>query len=122
MSTATAMRDSLIDKGLIVIPRPHYNNMQFVATRGRQGFYRTIRENGAQYGVNIRPQGARRPQLNANLFVRPDTLKEEDEESISTSSGTATGSSLGSAQQTQTVKRTSPGISSSHNQVHALFK
>ena len=34
------MRDSLIDKGLIVIPRPHYNNMQFVATRGRQGFYR----------------------------------------------------------------------------------
>ncbi len=30
----------------------------------------TIRENGAKYGVNIKSQGARRPQLNANLFVR----------------------------------------------------
>ncbi|CAD6189071.1 unnamed protein product [Caenorhabditis auriculariae] len=78
----TAIRDNLCDLGRMEIPRPKCTGMQFVATRGRQGFYRTIRENGAKYGLQIKPQGPRRPQLSSDLFHRPLTVMEENREEL----------------------------------------
>ncbi|VDK48079.1 unnamed protein product, partial [Cylicostephanus goldi] len=57
------IRDSLCDLGRMEIPRPQFQGMQFVATRGKFGFYKTIRENGGKYGIQVKPQGPRRPAL-----------------------------------------------------------
>ncbi|CAI5455085.1 unnamed protein product [Caenorhabditis angaria] len=82
----TAIRDNLCELGRMEIPRPKCQGMQFVATRGRQGFYRTIRENGAKYGIQLKPQGPKRPQLSSELFsgsmFRPATVPEEISEEI----------------------------------------
>ncbi|CAI4228526.1 unnamed protein product [Auanema sp. JU1783] len=75
--TAT-LRDSICQMGRMEIPRPEFKGMQFVATRGKMGFYRTIRANGAQYGLQMKQQPPRRPALSSSLFQRPDTVKEED--------------------------------------------
>uniref|UniRef100_A0A1I7XG68 SH2 domain-containing protein n=1 Tax=Heterorhabditis bacteriophora TaxID=37862 RepID=A0A1I7XG68_HETBA len=79
----TAVRDNLCELGRMEIPRPQFHGMQFVATRGRQGFYKvTIRENGSKYGLQIKPQGPRRPILSSDLFqwyaYSPTSVKEED--------------------------------------------
>ncbi|CAP34379.1 Protein CBG15948 [Caenorhabditis briggsae] len=78
----TAIRDNLCELGRLEIPRPKCQGMQFVATRGRQGFYRTIRENGAMYGIQLKPQGPKRPQLSSDLFNRPMTVPEENIEEV----------------------------------------
>ncbi|EGT59497.1 hypothetical protein CAEBREN_11343 [Caenorhabditis brenneri] len=78
----TAIRDNLCELGRLEIPRPKCQGMQFVATRGRQGFYRTIRENGAMYGIQLKPQGPKRPQLSSDLFNRPMTVPEEISEEV----------------------------------------
>ncbi|EFO97424.1 hypothetical protein CRE_16804 [Caenorhabditis remanei] len=78
----TAIRDNLCELGRLEIPRPKCQGMQFVATRGRQGFYRTIRENGAMYGIQLKPQGPKRPQLSSDLFNRPMTVPEENSEEV----------------------------------------
>ncbi|VDP02760.1 unnamed protein product [Heligmosomoides polygyrus] len=64
------IRDSLCDLGRMEIPRPQFHGMQFVATRGKLGFYKTIRENGSKYGVQIKAQGPRRPILSNDIFLR----------------------------------------------------
>ncbi|GMT03939.1 hypothetical protein PENTCL1PPCAC_26113, partial [Pristionchus entomophagus] len=61
------------------IPRPKCHGMQFVPTRGRYGFYRTIRAEGSKYGVSIKGMGPRRPVLSKDLFQRPQTVIEEEE-------------------------------------------
>ncbi|CAI2357528.1 unnamed protein product [Caenorhabditis sp. 36 PRJEB53466] len=78
----TAIRDNLCELGRLEIPRPKCQGMQFVATRGKQGFYRTIRENGAMYGIQLKPQGPKRPQLSSDLFNRPMTVPEENSEEL----------------------------------------
>uniref|UniRef100_A0A1I7U073 Uncharacterized protein n=1 Tax=Caenorhabditis tropicalis TaxID=1561998 RepID=A0A1I7U073_9PELO len=78
----TAIRDNLCELKRLEIPRPKCQGMQFVATRGRQGFYRTIRENGAMYGIQLKPQGPKRPQLSSDLFNRPMTVPEENSEEV----------------------------------------
>uniref|UniRef100_A0A8R1E4X6 Uncharacterized protein n=1 Tax=Caenorhabditis japonica TaxID=281687 RepID=A0A8R1E4X6_CAEJA len=78
----TAIRDNLCELGRLEIPRPKCQGMQFVATRGRQGFYRTIRENGAMYGIQLKPQGPKRPTLSSDLFNRPTTVPEENFEEV----------------------------------------
>ncbi|CCD61700.1 uncharacterized protein CELE_B0302.5 [Caenorhabditis elegans] len=78
----TAIRDNLCELKRLEIPRPKCQGMQFVATRGRQGFYRTIRENGAMYGIQLKPQGPKRPQLSSDLFNRPMTVPEENSEDV----------------------------------------
>ncbi|XGW33336.1 hypothetical protein V3C99_017631 [Haemonchus contortus] len=74
------IRDSLCDLGRMEIPRPQFHGMQFIATRGKLGFYKTIRENGSKYGVQVRPQGPRRPVLNNDIFQKPSAVKEESVE------------------------------------------
>ncbi|VDM76362.1 unnamed protein product [Strongylus vulgaris] len=64
------IRDSLCDLGRMEIPRPQFNGMQFVATRGKLGFYKTIRENGGKYGIQVKPQGPRRPALSSDVYVK----------------------------------------------------
>ncbi|KIH68593.1 hypothetical protein ANCDUO_01067 [Ancylostoma duodenale] len=64
------IRDNLCDLGRMEIPRPQFHGMQFVATRGKLGFYKTIRENGSKYGIHVKSQGPRRPALNNDIFVR----------------------------------------------------
>ncbi|KAE9413418.1 hypothetical protein Angca_006216 [Angiostrongylus cantonensis] len=71
------IRDSLCDLGRMEIPRPQFRGMQFVATRGKQGFYKTIRDNGSKYGLQVKPQGPRRPVLSNDLFLRPSTMEED---------------------------------------------
>ncbi|GMR32806.1 hypothetical protein PMAYCL1PPCAC_03001 [Pristionchus mayeri] len=60
------------------IPRPKCHGMQFVPTRGRYGFYRTIRAEGSKYGVSIKGMGPRRPVLSKDLFTRPAVIEEEE--------------------------------------------
>ncbi|KAJ1353527.1 hypothetical protein KIN20_010168 [Parelaphostrongylus tenuis] len=71
------IRDSLCDLGRMEIPRPQFRGMQFVATRGKQGFYKTIRESGNKYGLQVKLQGPRRPVLSNDLFLRPSTMEED---------------------------------------------
>ncbi|KAK6031000.1 hypothetical protein OSTOST_02852 [Ostertagia ostertagi] len=71
------IRDNLCDLGRMEIPRPQFHGMQFIATRGKLGFYKTIRENGSKYGVQVRAQGPRRPVLSNDIFLKPSTVKEE---------------------------------------------
>ncbi|MFH4979183.1 hypothetical protein AB6A40_005892 [Gnathostoma spinigerum] len=58
-----AVRDALCNIQPLEIPRPQVSGLQFIPTRGRQGFYRSIRREGAQYGVKIRENGPRRTPL-----------------------------------------------------------
>lgn len=59
----TAVRDTLCNLRPLEIPRPHVPGFQFITTRGRQGFYKSIRRDGAQYGIHIKSTGPRRPTL-----------------------------------------------------------
>jgi len=59
----------------VEIPRPQFHNMQFIHTRGRLGFYKTIRQHGAQYGLQVKAYGPRRPALSTAMW----TLQEADE-------------------------------------------
>ncbi|VDL69487.1 unnamed protein product [Nippostrongylus brasiliensis] len=81
------IRDSLCDLGRMEIPRPQFHGMQFVATRGKLGFYKTIRENGSKYGLQVKAQGPRRPVLSNDIFLRPSTVKEETAEEICSPQG-----------------------------------
>uniref|UniRef100_A0A7E4VL56 Myozenin-3 n=1 Tax=Panagrellus redivivus TaxID=6233 RepID=A0A7E4VL56_PANRE len=56
-------RDSFCELGNLQIPRPKCNGFQFVPTRGRMGFYRSIKRDGEKYGVQIKSQCQRRPGL-----------------------------------------------------------
>uniref|UniRef100_A0A914XVW0 Uncharacterized protein n=1 Tax=Panagrolaimus superbus TaxID=310955 RepID=A0A914XVW0_9BILA len=61
---ATLSRDSLCNIGAVQIPRPKCAGFQFVPTRGRMGFYRSIKRDGHKYGIEIKNErGPRRPQL-----------------------------------------------------------
>lgn len=84
------IRDSLCDLGRMEIPRPQFHGMQFVATRGKLGFYKTIRENGSKYGVQIKAQGPRRPILSNDIFLRPMTVKEESTEDVASTENRTT--------------------------------
>ncbi|KAM3727586.1 Uncharacterized protein ACO02O_04240 [Dirofilaria immitis] len=64
----TAVRDSLCNMEPIQIPRPQISGLQFIPTRGRLGFYATIRRDGEKYGVGVKPIGPRRPALSDILF------------------------------------------------------
>lgn len=57
----------------MMIPRPKCSGMEFVQTRGRQGFYLSLRRKGAQFGIQAPNQGPRRPAL-ANLFEIDDKV------------------------------------------------
>ncbi|VDK46320.1 unnamed protein product [Anisakis simplex] len=59
----TAVRDTLCNLRPLEIPRPHIPGLQFIPTRGRLGFYKSIRRDGAQFGLQIKPMGPRRPAL-----------------------------------------------------------
>ncbi|EYC40842.1 hypothetical protein Y032_0594g423 [Ancylostoma ceylanicum] len=72
------IRDNLCDLGRMEIPRPQFHGMQFVATRGKLGFYKTIRENGGKYGIQVKSQGPRRPALSNDIFVRPPPVSMEE--------------------------------------------
>ncbi|VDN07457.1 unnamed protein product [Thelazia callipaeda] len=87
----TAVRDSLCNLEPIQIPRPQISGLQFIPTRGRLGFYKealyyslntlfknhetdikifyTIRRDGENYGVEMKPIGPRRPVLSQELFM-----------------------------------------------------
>ncbi|VDM16365.1 unnamed protein product [Wuchereria bancrofti] len=77
-----AVRDSLCNMEPVQIPRPQISGLQFIPTRGRLGFYATIRRDGEKYGVGMKPIGPRRPVLSDSLF--------KDDCNISKSSNTTT--------------------------------
>uniref|UniRef100_A0A1I8ACW1 IRS-type PTB domain-containing protein n=1 Tax=Steinernema glaseri TaxID=37863 RepID=A0A1I8ACW1_9BILA len=80
----TAVRESFINLKPLEIPRPKCQGMQFITTRGRQGFYQSIRRNGAQYGLQIKPMGPRRSALpDQSFWTRPETVKEEEPQTTS---------------------------------------
>lgn len=58
-----AVRDTLCKLRPVEIPRPKCAGLQFVATRGRFGFYQSIKRDGEKYGIQIKSQGPRRPTL-----------------------------------------------------------
>ncbi|EFO24341.1 hypothetical protein LOAG_04144 [Loa loa] len=64
-----AVRDSLCNMEPVQIPRPQISGLQFIPTRGRLGFYATIRRDGEKYGVGMKPIGPRRPVLSDGLFT-----------------------------------------------------
>ncbi|VDO43252.1 unnamed protein product [Onchocerca flexuosa] len=64
----TAVRDSLCNMEPVQIPRPQISGLQFIPTRGRLGFYATIRRDGEKYGVGMKSIGPRRPTLSDDLF------------------------------------------------------
>jgi hypothetical protein len=69
---ATLSRDSLCNIGAVQIPRPKCAGFQFVPTRGRMGFYRSIKRDGHKYGIDIKNErGPRRPQLPDAGFWTP---------------------------------------------------
>ncbi|CAJ0953040.1 unnamed protein product, partial [Mesorhabditis belari] len=78
---AATIRDNFCSLNRMEIPRPKMQGFQWVQTRGRQGFYKTIRANAPKYGLpDIKPPGPRRGVLGEDLFrnSRPETVKEED--------------------------------------------
>ncbi|KAF8381201.1 hypothetical protein PRIPAC_70343 [Pristionchus pacificus] len=81
MDSTSSSVDILQSITPLEIPRPKCHGMQFVPTRGRYGFYRTIRAEGSKYGVSIKGMGPRRPVLSKDLFTRPQTVIEEEERS-----------------------------------------
>jgi len=85
MSTAAvpAVRDSLCNMQPMQIPRPKCSGMEFVQTRGRQGFYLSLRRKGGAFGIQPLIQGPRRPAL-ANLFeIEDKVVLRETESSLS---------------------------------------
>uniref|UniRef100_A0AC34FLB5 Uncharacterized protein n=1 Tax=Panagrolaimus sp. ES5 TaxID=591445 RepID=A0AC34FLB5_9BILA len=69
---ATLSRDSLCNIGAVQIPRPKCAGFQFVPTRGRMGFYRSIKRDGHKYGIEMKNErGPRRPQLPDAGFWAP---------------------------------------------------
>ncbi|VDM62578.1 unnamed protein product [Angiostrongylus costaricensis] len=102
------IRDSLCDLGRMEIPRPQFHGMQFVATRGKQGFYKTIRENGSKYGLQVKPQGPRRPVLSNDLFVRPSTMEENVKPDKSSQSAVRQAASRTKSVDTECAKNTEP--------------
>uniref|UniRef100_A0A0N5BG37 Homeobox protein 2-like n=1 Tax=Strongyloides papillosus TaxID=174720 RepID=A0A0N5BG37_STREA len=62
MST-TGFRDTLCNLKPLGIPRPTIKGLKFIPTKGRMGFYKTIKQEGEKYGVSIKNQGPRRPAL-----------------------------------------------------------
>ncbi|TKR82514.1 hypothetical protein L596_016231 [Steinernema carpocapsae] len=75
----TAVRENFINLPPLEIPRPKCQGMQFINTRGRHGFYQSIRRNGAQYGLQIKPMGPRRAALpDQSFWMRPETVAEEE--------------------------------------------
>ncbi|KAK0405694.1 hypothetical protein QR680_018142 [Steinernema hermaphroditum] len=85
----TAVRENFINLPPMEIPRPKCQGMQFITTRGRQGFYQSIRRTGAQYGLQIKPMGPRRAALpDQSFWSRPETVKEEEPETASLPSPT----------------------------------
>uniref|UniRef100_A0A915DBL9 Uncharacterized protein n=1 Tax=Ditylenchus dipsaci TaxID=166011 RepID=A0A915DBL9_9BILA len=61
--TTTAVRDTLCSLRPMEIPRPKCAGFQFVPTRGRMGFYMSIKRDGEKYGIQLKNQGPRRPSL-----------------------------------------------------------
>ncbi|CAG9531232.1 unnamed protein product [Cercopithifilaria johnstoni] len=99
----TAVRDSLCNMEPVQIPRPQISGLQFIPTRGRLGFYASIRRDGEKYGVEIKPIGPRRPLLSDGLFVNDSNIpkssnsrtdeaekKQNDSESVKVSNSSAT--------------------------------
>uniref|UniRef100_A0A1I7S0H0 Uncharacterized protein n=1 Tax=Bursaphelenchus xylophilus TaxID=6326 RepID=A0A1I7S0H0_BURXY len=62
---AATIRENLLKFELrpMEIPRPKCVGMEFVQTIGRQGFYKTVRNEAQKYGVAIKEKGPRRPVL-----------------------------------------------------------
>uniref|UniRef100_A0A183VF87 IRS-type PTB domain-containing protein n=1 Tax=Toxocara canis TaxID=6265 RepID=A0A183VF87_TOXCA len=82
----TAVRDTLCNLRPLEIPRPHIPGLQFIPTRGRLGFYRSIRREGAQYGIQIKAAGPRRPALADACWGPIESTKETNAESSRVSS------------------------------------
>ncbi|KAE9551925.1 hypothetical protein FO519_004854 [Halicephalobus sp. NKZ332] len=78
---ATVSRESLCNIGLVQIPRPKCQGFQFVNTRGRMGFYRSIKRDGEKYGIQMKNMGPRRPQLpDAGFWKPPEESRNNNEE------------------------------------------
>uniref|UniRef100_A0A914EAX0 Uncharacterized protein n=1 Tax=Acrobeloides nanus TaxID=290746 RepID=A0A914EAX0_9BILA len=73
-----AVRDSLCNIGPLEIPRPKCEGFQFIPTRGRMGFYRSIKRDGGKYGLKINTQGPRRPAL-PDAFIRSTSVENGQE-------------------------------------------
>ncbi|KAL3990426.1 hypothetical protein ACH3XW_31725 [Acanthocheilonema viteae] len=78
----TAVRDSLCNMEPVQIPRPQISGLQFIPTRGRLGFYATIRRDGEKYGVEIKPIGPRRPVLSDGLFIDDSNIPKSSNSKI----------------------------------------
>uniref|UniRef100_A0A914ZDE3 Uncharacterized protein n=1 Tax=Parascaris univalens TaxID=6257 RepID=A0A914ZDE3_PARUN len=85
----TAVRDTLCNLRPLEIPRPHISGLQFIPTRGRLGFYKSIRREGAQYGIQIKPSGPRRPALADACWGPIEPAKEINAESCCMGSNTS---------------------------------
>uniref|UniRef100_A0A915PPZ2 Uncharacterized protein n=1 Tax=Setaria digitata TaxID=48799 RepID=A0A915PPZ2_9BILA len=72
------VRDSLCNMEPVQIPRPQISGLQFIPTRGRLGFYATIRRDGEKYGVEMKPIGPRRPVLTNGLFTDDSNIQKSD--------------------------------------------
>uniref|UniRef100_A0AC34Q3R0 Uncharacterized protein n=1 Tax=Panagrolaimus sp. JU765 TaxID=591449 RepID=A0AC34Q3R0_9BILA len=78
---ATVSRDGLLNIGTVQIPRPKCQGFQFVNTRGRMGFYRSIKRDGEKYGIQMKNMGPRRPQLpDAGFWKPPEETQNNNEE------------------------------------------
>ncbi|VDM92352.1 unnamed protein product [Onchocerca ochengi] len=106
----TAVRDSLCNMEPVQIPRPQISGLQFIPTRGRLGFYATIRRDGEKFGVGMKPIGPRRPALSDDLF--------KDDNNIQKSSNTSTDETVkqdvksSSEQDLESIKTQNPVITS----------
>ncbi|KAI1730869.1 hypothetical protein Ddc_03588 [Ditylenchus destructor] len=79
----TAVRDTLCNLSPVEIPRPKCAGFQFVRTRGRMGFYQSIKRDGEKYGVQIKNQGPRRPSLPGPDFWATSSDSRETEAQLS---------------------------------------
>ncbi len=84
ISRAPTFRDSFcnLQPSQLRIPRPTFTGMQFVQTRGRQGYYLTTRRGDPWGGVNAQ---SRRPLLSDIRFER-EAIPEDNTSSKSSSS------------------------------------
>ncbi|CAD5228756.1 unnamed protein product [Bursaphelenchus okinawaensis] len=62
---AATIRENLLKFELrpMEIPRPKCAGMEFVPTIGRQGFYKSVRNEAHKYGITIKEKGPKRPTL-----------------------------------------------------------
>uniref|UniRef100_A0A0N4ZR25 Homeobox protein 2-like n=1 Tax=Parastrongyloides trichosuri TaxID=131310 RepID=A0A0N4ZR25_PARTI len=79
---ATGIRDTLCNLKPLGIPRPTINGLKFIPTKGRMGFYKTIKQEGEKFGVSIKNQGPRRPALPGADFWRQQTGNDNDEKKV----------------------------------------